>query len=240
MQIRFGPDGLNLGVNQAAQAHAQRGKIRSEKFSVADQRKVRFELGLFLARVSRYGFAAHFFLALDEELDVNWELAVVSPHQRLDGFNFHPELALIVYRAARVNVVLALGWLERRRNPLIKRFGGLDVVMGIAERSRLSRGIQPVGVNQGMAFGGNDLDVLHSNPAQFGCNEVGSPLHIRFVLGQGANAWNAKKVLEFSQKSLLIFTSVIDRGRRHGLPFSLNRLRNNLGASGRARLQSDR
>ncbi len=72
-----------------------------------------------------------------------------------------------------------------------------------------------------MTFGGNDFDILHSDAAKLGCDEIGGPLHVGFMLSQSANAGDAKQIFEFSQESLLIFTSVINRGRCHRVPFSV-------------------
>ena len=35
-------------------------------------------------------------------------------HERFEGLDLHPELAFVVDRAARIDIVVALGGLERR------------------------------------------------------------------------------------------------------------------------------
>ncbi len=66
--------------------------------------------------------------------------------------------------------------------------------MRIAERGRLARRMQPVGIDQRMPLGCDDLDVLHPNAAQFVGHIVGRPLHIRLVFRRGADAGNAQQV----------------------------------------------
>ena len=105
-------------------------------------------------------------------------------HQRFDGFDFHPELAFVVDRAAGVEIVVALGGLEGRRNPFVERIGRLHIVVRVAQHSRLAGSVQPVGVDQGMALGGDDLDVLQSDAPQVAGHKVSGLLHVGLVLLQ--------------------------------------------------------
>ena len=63
---------------------------------------------------------------------------------------WHVHLALVVGRAARVDVAVAHGRLEGRRDPFIQRIGRLHVVMPVAQHGRLAGRVQPVGVDQRM------------------------------------------------------------------------------------------
>ena len=58
--------------------------------------------------------------------------------------------------------------------------------------------MQPVGIDQRMAFGRDDFDVLHSNAPQFAGDVIRCTLDIGFVLGRGADAGNAQKVFQFT------------------------------------------
>jgi len=60
-----------------------------------------------------------------------------SPRTSLDGLDVAVHLALVVGRAARVDVAIANGRLEGRRNPLIQRIGWLHIVMPVAQNRRL-------------------------------------------------------------------------------------------------------
>ena len=101
------------------------------------------------------------------------------------------------------------------RDPFIERFGGLHVVVRVAEHRRLAGSMQPVGVNQRMALGRDDLDVLHADAAQIVGHEVGGLVHIGLVFGEGADAGNAEKIFEFVEKALLIIAGEIDCGGGH-------------------------
>ena len=79
VQIDLGADGFDLGVDQAAQADAQRGKIGREKFGVADQREIGFQLGFLLADILGDRFAADFFFAFKNYFHVDGQLAVAGP-----------------------------------------------------------------------------------------------------------------------------------------------------------------
>src|ERR1035438_5979800 len=89
-----------------------------------------------------------FFFALKDDAHIDGQLAVARLEQRLKSFELHPELALVVDGAARVNVLIALGGLERRRVPLVQRLGGLHVVVRVTQRRGLVRGVQPVRINR--------------------------------------------------------------------------------------------
>ena len=54
--------------------------------------------------------------------------------------------------------------------------------------------MQPVGINQRMTFGRDDLDILHADAAQLAGDIIGSALDIGFVLGRGADAGNAQQI----------------------------------------------
>ena len=100
--------------------------------------------------------------------------------------------------------------------PLVERFSGLHIVVRVAKHGGFAAGVQPIGVNERMSLGGNDLDILHVDTAQFVCDIIGGFLNVGLVFLERANAWNAKKVFEFVQKTLLVATGKIDCGRRHG------------------------
>ena len=118
-------------------------------------------------------------------------------HQRFERLHFHPKLALVVDRAARVNVVVALRRFKRRRVPFVDRIGRLNVVMGIHQDGGLARRMQPVGIKQRMTLGGYDLDVFHSDAAQLVGHKFCCLLHVAFMFFEGANAGNAEESFEF-------------------------------------------
>ena len=77
---------LKLGVNQPAQTHAQGRQVGGKEFGIRDQREISLQAVLVLANVLLNGFAAHLFLALDEEDDVDGK-AARRFKQGFDGFD---------------------------------------------------------------------------------------------------------------------------------------------------------
>jgi len=71
-----------------------------------------------------------------------------------------------------------------------------------------------------MPLGGNDLNVLHADAAQFAGHEVGGFLHIGFVLFQRADAGDAEKILQFAKETLLMIAGKINRWGSHNLILS--------------------
>src|ERR1035438_5101671 len=80
--------------------------------------------------------------------------------------------------------------------------------------------MQPVGVDERMTLGRDDLHVFHTNAAQFICDEVSGFLNVGFVLVERADAGNAEKILEFGEETLLIIAGKIDGRRSHKLILS--------------------
>ncbi len=153
--------------------------------------------------------AADFFLSLDEEPDVERQAAGLL-HVGLDRLDVHEHLALVVGRAARVNLAVAHGCLKRRRRPEIQRIDRLHVVMAVEENRRLARRIEPVAVDDGIARGVDQADVLHPGRGQ----RVGGPLrrapHVALVLRQRADARDGEVLLEFLDVSIAVDVDEID------------------------------
>ena len=72
--------------------------------------------------------------------------------------------------------------------------------------------MQPVGVDQRMALGRDDLNILKADALQIVGHDLSGLADIVFVLFGGADAGNAKQVFQFVEKALLIFASVGNSG----------------------------
>src|SRR5439155_5638784 len=149
---------------------------------------------------------------------------MVTFHQSLDGFDFHPELPFVVHGTARIDVVVTLGRLKRRRNPFVQRVRRLHVVVRITQRCRFTRRFNPVSVDQRMTLSRNDLDMLQADSSHLGSHKVRGLLHIGLVLSQGTDTGDAKQILQLGQKPLLITTGIIHSRGSHKL-YSLSRKR---------------
>ena len=66
VQINHGAGGLNLGIDHAAQTDTQRWRLGGEHFRIGDQSKLRLQTVGVISYIGRYGFTAHFLLALDK------------------------------------------------------------------------------------------------------------------------------------------------------------------------------
>ena len=87
--------------------------------------------------------------------------------------------------------------------------------MGVAKTGGLARGMEPVGVNQGMTLGRNDLNMLEADALQIGGHHLGGLADIVFVLFGSADTGNAKQIFQFVEKALLVLARV-GNGRRYG------------------------
>jgi hypothetical protein len=121
-----------------------------------------------------------------------------------DGFDVGVHLAFVVGRTAGIEIAVALGGFEGRGFPEVEGVGRLDVEMAITEDGRLAGGVQPVGVDQGMALGFDDFDVFEAGVAEFGGYVLGGAVGIVIVLGESGDAGDAEEFLQFFEEARLV------------------------------------
>ena len=165
------PDDVDLGVHDPAQAERDGRQVALEEARVADDRDVgREPLAVRLeprVEVDR----ARLLLALEDVPDVDRHRAA-GREERRGGHHVGVDLALVVGRAAGEHPVADDDRLERRRRPQLERVDRLDVVVAVDDDRRGVRGVEPVGVDDRMAAGLGDLDVLQAGRGQ----RVGQPV----------------------------------------------------------------
>ena len=203
----LGAADFQFGIDHAAQADAEGGQAGGEELGVGDQGEVRLQLRRLGGDKGLDSLAADLFFAFKEDADVDGQLAV-GGEQRLQALDLRPDLALVVAGAAAVEVAVALGWLEGRRDPLVLGVGGLDVVVAVEERGGLAGGVQPVGVDQRMALGFDQPRVLEADAGQLGQDKLGGAAAIALVLGQRGDGRNAQQILQLTQKAGMILSCV--------------------------------
>ena len=138
MQVRLAAAQVDLEVGEAAQAVADRRDAAIEHRRVGDHHDVGLEQVLVaLDEVVEVG-AADFLFALDQELHVHRQVAVLL-QVRFDRLEVHEHLALVVGRAARVDLAVADRRLERRRGPQVHRVHRLHVVVAVEQDRRRAR-----------------------------------------------------------------------------------------------------
>ena len=130
---------------------------------------------------------------------------LVSGQQRLQRLYLRPHLALVVHRAASVDVAIALHRLEGRGFPFIQRIGRLNVIMPVDQHGGFARSMQPVSINQRMTGGFNQPHVFHSDTFQLRCQHIGGMTAIDLVLGQRGDGWNAQQGLQLIEKAWIVF-----------------------------------
>jgi hypothetical protein len=108
--------------------------------AVADEHGVALQIARVRPDVLFYALATNLFFALDEEAHVDGEGAAFA-HQQLDGLEMYEYLALVVSRAASVDVAVAHRRLEGAALPLVQRIGRLHVIVAVYEQGRLALGV---------------------------------------------------------------------------------------------------
>ncbi len=116
VQIAARTGGFQLHVDQPAQPDAQRGDALGEQLGVGNQGHIRLQLLRILLDILGDGLAAHFLLALHQDIRPHRQRAVRLA-QRFDGLHVAVHLASLVGRAASVDIAVAHGRLKRRAFP---------------------------------------------------------------------------------------------------------------------------
>ena len=105
--------------------------------------------------------AADFFFTFDQNLDVDGEFAahLVQGLQRLQVDMY---LSFVVSSSAGIDVSVADRGFESRGGPEVKRLRRLNIIMAVEKDGWLARGVERLGIDQGMQGGGNDFNRLKS------------------------------------------------------------------------------
>ncbi len=128
---------------------------------------------------------------------------------RLDRFDMDEKLALVVGRATRPDLAVFHDGFERLRVPAVFLRGRNDVVVPVDQHGWLIRtGVQPVAVNNRVAGGGHDGNVLDA-----GCAHVpGQPLrrggHIGGPVRAAGQARDAQECLQLVEKRFTLLARI--------------------------------
>src|SRR5205814_5728420 len=129
--------------------------------------------------------------ALNEKFNIHWKLATARLHQRFYSFEMHVHLPFVIDGATSIQIAVTFCGLEGRSLPFIERIRRLHIVMSVAKHSRLSCSMQPVSIDQWMARGLDDLNILNADALEFVGDELRRALHVVLVLRKRADAGNA-------------------------------------------------
>ena len=209
MQIGVAAFQLDLAVHEAAQAVTDRRHAAGEHRRVGDHDDVGFERVLVRDDEVVEVRAADLFLALENDPDVHRQPAVLL-QVRLDGLEVHEDLALVVGRAARVDLAVADGRLERRRLPQVERIDRLHVVVAVEQDRRRALRAEPVAVHDRIARRLDEPDVLHADAAHLVRAPLGATLDVGRVLGQRADARDGEQGLQFLEVFVAVDVDEVD------------------------------
>ena len=212
MQVRLRASEVDLKVDEAAQAVADRRHPAIEHRRIRDDDDIRLELVLVLFDEGVEVRRADLFLAFENDLDVHGKPAVLL-QVRFDGLEVHEHLALVVGGAARVDLAVAHRRLERRRLPEIERIDRLYIVMPVEEDGRRTLGAEPVSVHNGEAWCLDQPNVLETDASHFVGGPLGATLDVAAMLRQCADARYRQILLELVDVPVAIGVDEVDDGR---------------------------
>ena len=147
--------------------------------------------------------APDFLLPFDQHDDIDGQ-AAASTQARFERRDVDPELSLVVGGTPGVQPPVPDRSDERRRGPELERLGWLDVVVPIDQyRRRAAPGAAPLRQHDRMTWRsvtlGHEPDAL-----QLRREPVGTPRHIRSVLGLGADTWHRQERVQPSENGRLV------------------------------------
>ncbi len=209
VQVGLGPAEIDLVVGQAAQAVADRRNAAIEHRRVADDDDVGVEQVLVgVDEVVEVG-AADFLFALEQDLHVDRQASLLL-EMRLDRLEVHEDLALVVGRAAGVDLAVAHGGLERRRRPQVERIDWLHVVVPVEENRRRAFSAEPFAVDNRVAWRFFETHVVQANPLHLGAGPLRAAADVFLVLRQGADAGDSQVLREFVNVTIPVDVDVVD------------------------------
>ena len=225
MQIDRSAAGVDLDVQDPAQRAGHHRPVQLVESAVPHQHRIRAQLLAVLAQVLRQRIAGALLLALDEEADVQRQLA--RPGQVLHGLDRGHVVALVVARPSREQVSVSHVRLERRRLPFVDRVGRLHVVVAVDRQVRLAGRAVPFGDHDRLAFSRLvdqlrlEAHALETRPQPLGVAQAVGP-----VLLERADRWDAQlfhQVVEVSVAlgagpSERLFESGGGAGFAHAIP----------------------
>ncbi len=116
MQVHLRARHFHLERGHAAQTVAERRHAARDHAGVGDDRHIAFERVAIILQKPWQVVAANLFLALDDEVQVNGQIAAFF-ERLLDAENVREDLAFVVRRAPRVDIAVFQDRIERRRIP---------------------------------------------------------------------------------------------------------------------------
>ena len=209
MEVALGPAQIELAIDEAAQPVADRRHAAVEHRRIGDHHDVGGELGLMgLDEVVEVG-GPDFLLAFEDDLHVDRELPGLL-QVRLDGLEVHEDLALVVGRAARVDLAVANGGFKRRRLPQLERVDRLHVVVAVEEDGRRALGAQPVAIDDRVAWCLDEADVVEADASHLLGGPLGTAADVAGMLRQRADARNGEVGLQLLDVAVAIGVDVVD------------------------------
>ena len=200
VQVGVAASQVDLKVHEPPEPVAHRRHAAREHPRIGNDDDVGFQVVLVGADEVVEMLAADFLFALDHELHVHGQAAVLF-HVRFDRLEVHEHLALVVGRAARVDLAVADRRLEGRRLPQVERIDRLHVVVPVKQNRRRLRRAEPVAVDDRIARRLDEADVLQADAAHLVGAPLGAALHVAGVLGQRADARNRQEALSVPRDS---------------------------------------
>ncbi len=189
-------------INQPAQAVGDSGDVAVELVGIADDGDVGFQIVLSRSQKVFQIIAANLFFAFDQHDEIDGNSAVLLPGG--DGLDMGPDLAFVIHRAAgKDRIGAGVGFSQRRfegwSDPLLHWLRRLDIIVPVKQHRFSPRLVLVFGQHDWMSLSRFDFHIQF-RLAQFPRQPLGAALKVLGVLGLGADAGDAEKILQARQR----------------------------------------
>ncbi len=206
MEVPVGPRRFDFDEGQPPQTARDGRRLPPQQRRVRDQNDIRRQHLFVLSAPGGQGSRSDLLFALEHELDV----APQRPgrHQRLERFDVHESLPLVVVRSASPDPAVADHRFERFGRPLVDRIHRHHVVMPVDQHRRCLRRDDPFAVDDRIAVRSENLGPRGSGPPQRLAQPLRTAHHIRPMRRLGADRRNAQVVEKFVEKLLFVLFDI--------------------------------
>ncbi len=148
------------------------------------------------------------FFTFKKQLNIDWR--VTGCQQRLGGLELSDHMAFAIYRAARVDFIVALNRLEWRRVPSIGNVRRLHVIVTVHQhRRRIVACAQPLAVNNGVSCGSNRFRSVKTDALQVGNQPCRCALYVLRIFWHRTHAGNAQQFFQLFTESWRVVEGIL-------------------------------
>ena len=206
------PEDLDLSPQAPTLGIADRGAVGGQHARIGDHGGIGAERMFVSGDEGVQVGAADLFFSFEDAFHIHGQGAT-GLQVGFEGLDVGEELAFVIGGAAAMEIVVPDDGRKRRVPPLVPGFTGKDVVVAVDNEGGAACSVQPRGVDDRVAGGGNDANTVQPYLLQMPGKPTGTTLDVALAFRLRANAGKADEFLKFGDELLAPGASVAQRSR---------------------------